>query len=76
MGSYLVMGTTGVVLAPVLVLGIIALVTAAPWMAWMTLAVGIVWGTAAIATGVVVGGRILDRSAPEVLERLRRIRMR
>ena len=75
-GSYLVMGTTAVVLAPVIVVGAIALVTAEAWIGWATLAAGIVWGGAAIAIGVVVGGRILDRSAPELLERLRRMRMR
>lgn len=75
-GSYLVTATTGVLLAPVIVLGAIALVTGDAALGWWAFAVGILWGTAALGVGIVVGGRILDRGGPELFERLRRIRTR
>jgi len=75
-GSYLVTGAAGVALAPVIVLGAIALATADHALGWATLAVGLLWGAAALGGGIAVGGRILDRTAPELLARLRRIRMR
>jgi ABC-2 type transport system permease protein len=37
---------------------------------WVTLAVGAAYGLALLATGVVLGGRRLDRRSPEVLAQL------
>lgn len=76
LGSYIVTAVTVVVLAPVLVLGIVALVTASPVLGWWTLGVGLVWGAAALVAGVVIGGRILDQQAPALLERLRKGKLR
>lgn len=76
LGSYLVTGVTAVVLAPVIVLGIFALTTVDPMLGWLTLAVGSAWGAAAFVGGIALGGRILDRTAPDLLARLRSIRMR
>jgi len=75
-GSYVVTGVTGVALAPVIVLGAFALVTGSPVLGWATLAGGLLWGAGALVAGIAIGGRLLDDSAPELLARMRRMRMR
>ncbi|MBO9578699.1 MAG: hypothetical protein J7480_08045 [Microbacteriaceae bacterium] len=75
-GSYVVTGATGTVLAPIIVLGAFALATGDPVLGWGTLVAGLLWGGAALTGGIVAGGRILDQNAPELLARLRRLRMR
>ncbi|GAA5153216.1 hypothetical protein GCM10025768_22540 [Microbacterium pseudoresistens] len=39
----------------------------APWAGWVSLACGVILGTAAVWAGVVLGGRILDQRWPELL---------
>ena len=73
-GSYVVTGATGVIALPVAALAVVALVTGIPWLGWASLVVAIVLGAAVALAGAVVGGRILDGAAPEVLARLRLIR--
>ncbi|HMM94583.1 hypothetical protein [Phycicoccus sp.] len=54
----------------VLPVGIAAVLTAgSPWR-WVVLAVSAVYGAALLAAGVVLGGRRLDRTEPEMLGRL------
>ncbi|GAB2525830.1 transporter [Paramicrobacterium agarici] len=68
------LGTFGgatVLALPVIVLGIVTIVTGSTVIGWITLAVGAVVGAAELALGIVVGGRIFDRRGPELLARLR-----
>jgi len=41
-------------------------------LGWFALAVGALWGAASLVIGVRVGGRILDRTGPALLARMRR----
>jgi len=75
-GSYIVTFATVIALAPVIVLGVFALVSADPAVGWWTLGLGLVWGAGALLAGILIGGRVLDRTAPELLARLHRMRMR
>ena len=74
--SYAVTGVTLVLAVPELALGIAALVVhSAPLSAvlgWLTLAVGVLWGAGSLVIGVRLGGRILDRTGPALLARMRR----
>jgi ABC-2 type transport system permease protein len=54
---------------PVLVLGLLA-ERGSAWAAWSALVVGPLVGSAALAAGLVVGGRVLERRGPELLQRL------
>ncbi len=60
--------------SPAVVLAIIAAVTGAQVFSWASLVVGIVLGTAFLVAGILVGGRVFDRHAPELLLRLRSMR--
>ncbi len=71
-GSYAVTAATVVVAAPELVLGIAALISGSSLLGWLSLAVGVGWGVGSLVLGVRVGGRILDRTGPELLARMRR----
>lgn len=73
-GSYVVTGITGVLLLPVAAVAIVAIVTGIPLLGWLSLVVALVLGGAVAGGGVVIGGRILDASGPEVLARLRLVR--
>ncbi|MCU1416387.1 MAG: type transport system permease protein, partial [Schumannella sp.] len=72
--SYAVMGATVVLAAPFGTLAIAAILTGAAGLGWAALAVGVLFGLAVAAGGVVLGGRVLDASGPAVLARLRLIR--
>ena len=41
-------------------------------LGWLALAVGVLWGAGSLVIGVRVGGRILDRTGPALLARMRR----
>jgi ABC-2 type transport system permease protein len=41
-------------------------------LGWLSLAVGVLWGAGSLLIGVRVGGRILDRTGPALLARMRR----
>jgi ABC-2 type transport system permease protein len=72
--SYAVTGVTAACSLPIIGLAIAALVVGAPVLNWLTLAVGLVLGCGLALAGIVLGGRILDNSAPALLARLRLIR--
>jgi ABC-2 type transport system permease protein len=59
---------------PQAVTAIVGFATASPTLGWIALAVGVVWGAAQLVLGVRIGGRLLDRRAPILLERLQRLR--
>lgn len=71
-GSYAVTGVTIALAIPELVLGIVSLVTGSALLGWLSLAVALVWGVASLVIGVFVGGRILNRTGPALLARMRR----
>lgn len=73
--SYLVAGATVLLTLPVAALTIRALATDTPSLGWPALGVGTLVGVGVTAGGVVWGGRILDASAPELLARLRAVRV-
>ncbi|QCB94361.1 hypothetical protein [Cellulomonas shaoxiangyii] len=70
--SQLVGGTAVLALAaPTLVLTVLAVVRGSTALGWVALAVGLVLGTGLLVGGVVWGGRILDRTGPDLLGRMR-----
>jgi len=73
-GSYAVTGVTGLLTLPVIALVIPALLTGLPLFSWLALVVGVLLGVGVAAGGISLGGRMLDASGPQLLERLRRIR--
>jgi ABC-2 type transport system permease protein len=74
--SYAVTGVTLALAVPELGLGIAALVihsaALSAVLGWLALAVGVLWGAGSLVIGVRVGGRILDRTGPALLARMRR----
>lgn len=74
--SYAVSGVTIALAVPELGLGIAALVVPSAALSavlgWLALAVGVLWGAGSLVIGVRVGGRILDRTGPALLARMRR----
>jgi ABC-2 type transport system permease protein len=79
-GSYAVSAVTAGIASPAVALGVASLVLAsggatsglAAVLGWLSLAVGVLWGAGSLAIGVRVGGRILDRTGPALLARMRR----
>lgn len=72
LGSYAVTGVTIALAIPELALGIAALVSHSALLGWLALAIGLLWGAGSLVIGVRVGGRILDRTGPALLARMRR----
>lgn len=68
---FVVMGACAVIGAPAAVFAIIGLATGAAVWGWVSLAVGIVFGGGATALGVWLGGRTLDRTGPDLLQRIK-----
>ena len=60
----------GLLCAPVTVLTVMSVAGHREALGWVTLAVGPTLGTALLALGVRLGGRTLDRTAPDLLRRL------
>lgn len=56
-----------VIVLPVLALAVAALVTGSALLSWLTLAAGVVLGAGLLLAGIRIGGRWLDRRAPELL---------
>ncbi|TBN58363.1 transporter [Glaciihabitans arcticus] len=73
-GSYVVSGATVALVLPVIALGVAALATGIPLLGWLALAAALVLGFGIAWAGVVIGGRVLDRTGSSVLARLRVIR--
>lgn len=59
------------VASPSLILAVLAVSLSSEGLAWAALATGLVGGAVAIAAGVVVGGRILERTGPDLLVRIK-----
>lgn len=72
LGSYAVTGVMIGLAIPELALGIAALVSGSALLGWLCLAVGVLWGAGSLVLGVLVGGRVLDRTGPALLARMRR----
>ncbi|GAA3758702.1 hypothetical protein GCM10022240_09200 [Microbacterium kribbense] len=68
---FVVMAAMLVLAAPALVLALIGALADLTLVSWLSLAVAVVVGVAAIAVGVVVGGRLLDRTGPDLLQRIK-----
>lgn len=73
-GSYVVTGATGILSLPFAAVAILALALPNQVLGWMSLAIALFWGIAAVIGGAFLGGRWLDAAAPTVLARLRVIR--
>ena len=76
LGSYVVTGIAAALMLPELALGVGALVSGSVALGWAALAVGALWGAGKLALGIRIGGRLLDRTGPELLLRLRRVQLR
>jgi ABC-2 type transport system permease protein len=72
--SYAVTGVTLVTILPAVVLTVVALVTHIGWLGWVAGVAGVLIGAGVLVAGVVLGGRVLDRSGAVLLARLRLIR--
>ncbi len=57
--------------APEIILAILVAVTGNALFGWLALAVGVVLGVVFFILGIQIGGRILDRTAPDLLLRVR-----
>ncbi|MBD3943598.1 hypothetical protein IF188_18050 [Microbacterium sp. NEAU-LLC] len=68
---FLVMGACLLLGAPALVLAIVAMTTASATLGAVSLVVGVAVGAGVIVAGVFVGGRLLDRSGPGLLQRIK-----
>lgn len=60
-----------VVALPAVIPALIAVFGGSSTAGWIALIVGVVWGAAVFALGVVVGGRLFDRGAPTLLAQLK-----
>ena len=70
--TFLTWGVLALVNAPEIVLLIVNLVTGQQLWGWIALVVGVVLGPITLALGANLGGRILDRRAPELLMQLQK----
>ncbi|SFK22298.1 hypothetical protein [Cellulomonas sp. KH9] len=62
---------TGALGAPTAILAVLAVVREDALLGWLALVVGAVLGTVVLVAGVRVGGSMLDRRGPELLQRMR-----
>ncbi|MCC3267058.1 transporter [Arthrobacter gengyunqii] len=56
-----------VIVLPVLALAVAAVVTGSALLSWLTLAAGVLLGAGLLLAGIRIGGRWMDRRAPELL---------
>ncbi len=68
---FVVMGAIAVVAAPALIAAAIPVFSDRPELGWIALVVGVAVGAVAVAVGVIVGGQTLDRTGPELLQRIK-----
>ncbi|GAA1952331.1 transporter [Microbacterium deminutum] len=73
--SYAVAAVTIALTLPVAALAIAALLTGFALLGWIALIAGLASGATVALGGVVLGGRLLDASGPELLARLRLLRV-
>ncbi|MET0303562.1 MAG: transporter [Microbacteriaceae bacterium] len=71
LSTFLSWSVVGLLVLPSLVLAIIGFATGQALFGWLALLVGVVWGAVQLVLGIRIGGRILDRRAPEMLAQLR-----
>lgn len=64
-------GVLGLLVIPEFVLAIIGFVTGSIVFGWITLAVGLLLGTGVLLAGIRLGGTLLERRGPELLQQLR-----
>jgi len=57
--------------APAVIVGLIAYFTANPGLSWIAGILGIVLGVGVLVAGILIGGRMLDRTGPVLLARLK-----
>ncbi len=72
--GFALMGFTflaALLVAPAIVLAVLAALQGSPLFSWLALAVGLAIGGGVAAAGVAIGGRAFDRTAPELLARIR-----
>ena len=60
-----------VLAAPEIILAILTVATGDALFGWLALPVGVVLGVVFFVLGVGIGGRMLDRTAPDLLQRVR-----
>ena len=68
---FVVMAAVLVLAAPALVLALIGILAASAALSWIALVVALALGTGSIIAGVVVGGRMLDKTGPDLLQRIK-----
>lgn len=68
---FVVWGVCAVLAAPALVLTIVALTTSSPLLGVVALVVGVVVGVVVVLVGVLVGGRTIERTGPDLLQRIK-----
>ncbi|BCT76661.1 transporter [Sinomonas cyclohexanicum] len=64
----------GILVAPEIVLAVLAVTTGSAGYAWAVLGVGSVLGAALLVGGILLGGLLMDRRAPELYASLTRVR--
>lgn len=68
------MVATGLLALPAVITAIVAAVTGNEVLPWVALAVGLVVGSAVLVGGVLIGGKVFDRSGPLLLQRLKALK--
>ncbi|QWT23732.1 transporter [Subtercola sp. PAMC28395] len=74
LSSFATWGILLLLTLPEAALGVSSIVFGSALLGWLALLVGIFLGLALAVAGIRVGGTILDRSAPEILSRLKALR--
>ncbi len=68
---FVVWAATLVLASPAVVVAVVAVASGDAALGWVALGVGLVLGAASIVGGVLLGGRTFDRTAPELLARIK-----
>ena len=68
---FVVLGACGLLAAPALIVGIMGMVGGDPAVGVAALAVGVLGGAVVTVAGVLIGGRTLERTAPDLLQRIK-----
>lgn len=68
---FVVLAACAALAAPALALSIAALVSGSDTLGWLSLVVGVAVGAAVVAGGVLLGGRTIERTGPDLLVRIK-----
>lgn len=68
---FVVMGAVLVLAAPAAILALIGVISGQPEFSWISVPVAVAVGVAAMIVGVIVGGRVLDRTGTDLLQRIK-----